>query len=86
MVEEKVVIMNDTGLHARPAANLVKEATKYPCDIRIRKGSKEIDLKSILGLLSLGVGKGDEVTIIVDGRNEKEIIKVLVEYIKNLGN
>jgi phosphotransferase system HPr (HPr) family protein len=86
MVEEKVVIMNDTGLHARPAANLVKEATKYPCDIRIRKGSKEIDLKSILGLLSLGVGKGDEVTIIVDGRNEKEIIKVLVEYIKNLEN
>lgn len=86
MVEEKVVIMNDTGLHARPAANLVKKATKYPCDIRIRKGSKEIDLKSILGLLSLGVGKGDEVTIIVDGRNEKEIIKVLVEYIKNLEN
>ena len=62
MVEAKIVITNETGLHARPAANLVNEAAKYSCDLRIRKGSKEVNLKSMLGLLSLGAGKGDEVT------------------------
>lgn len=86
MIEEKIVIKNETGLHARPAANLVKEASKYPCDLRIRKGSKEVNLKSMLGLLSLGAGKGDEVTIIADGRDEKETIKKLAEFINNLEN
>lgn len=86
MVEAKIVIKNDTGLHARPAANLVKEASKYPCDLKIRKGSKEVNLKSMLGVLSLGAGKGDEVTVIADGRDEKETLKKLVEFIGNLEN
>lgn len=84
MVEAKIVITNETGLHARPAANLVNEAAKYPCDLRIRKGSKEVNLKSMLGLLSLGAGKGDEVTLIADGQDEKEALAKLVEFIGNL--
>ena len=84
MVETTIIIKNETGLHARPAANLVNEAAKYPCDLRIRKGSKEVNLKSMLGLLSLGAGKGDEVTLIADGRDEKETIAKLVEFIDKL--
>lgn len=84
MVEAKIVITNETGLHARPAANLVNEAAKYSCDLRIRKGSKEVNLKSMLGLLSLGAGKGDEVTLIADGQDEKEALAKLVEFIGNL--
>ena len=86
MVEATIIIKNETGLHARPAANLVNEAAKYPCDLRIRKGTKEVNLKSMLGLLSLGAGKGDEVTIIAEGQNEKETIEKLVEFIGNLEN
>lgn len=84
MLEEKVIIKNETGLHARPAANLVKEASAYPCALRIRKGDKEVNLQSMLGVLSLGVAKGDEVTIIADGPDEEKILKKLVEFINCL--
>lgn len=84
MVEEKVIVKNETGLHARPAANLVKEASTYPCTLRIRKGAKEVNLQSMLGVLSLGVAKGDEVTIIADGPNEEVTLKKIVEFISCL--
>jgi phosphotransferase system HPr (HPr) family protein len=84
MVAEKVIIKNETGLHARPASNLVKEASAYPCTLRIRKGDKEVNLQSMLGVLSLGVAKGDEVTIIADGPDEEESLKKIIEFINCL--
>ncbi|HBR30380.1 MAG TPA: HPr family phosphocarrier protein [Firmicutes bacterium] len=84
MVEAKMIIKNETGLHARPAANLVKEASNYPCALRIRKGNREVSLQSILGVLSLGIAKGDEVIIIADGPNEEEILQKVVAFINCL--
>jgi len=84
MIEEKVIIKNETGLHARPAANLVKKASTYPCVLKIKKGDKEANLQSMLGVLSLGVSKGDEVSIIADGQDEEETLKQLVDFINHL--
>jgi phosphocarrier protein HPr len=84
MVEAKVVIKNETGLHARPAAILVNAASGYCCDLKIRKGAKEANLQSMLSLLSLGVCRGEEVTIIATGQDEQKILDKLVELINNL--
>ena len=53
MVEEKVIIKNETGLHARPAADLVKEASAYPCALRIRKGYRNHSYKGNSGVSTL---------------------------------
>lgn len=60
MLEAKIVLKNQTGLHARPASILVTEAGKFKSDIYILKDGREINAKSILGVLSMGARKGDE--------------------------
>ncbi|MDF2941479.1 MAG: Phosphotransferase system, phosphocarrier protein HPr [Herbinix sp.] len=72
MKEISYVITDEIGIHARPAGLLVKAASKYNCDIRIKKGSLENDAKSIIGVMSLGVKKGEEVTLSFSGTDEVE--------------
>jgi phosphocarrier protein HPr len=76
------VIVNTTGLHARPATLVVSQASKFRADVRIQKNEKTVNAKSIMGLLSLGITKNEEVTIIADGEDEIEpldTLKALVE-------
>jgi len=78
----EVVLKNETGLHARPASVFTKEATKYASDVKIVKDATEYNAKSIMGVLSMGAAKGDKLTIIADGQDEKEAaeaLKALVE-------
>ncbi|SFL28215.1 HPr family phosphocarrier protein [Halanaerobium salsuginis] len=83
MVEEKkVVITNKTGLHARPAAQFVQKAGKFDSKIEIIFEEKEVNAKSIMGVMSLGVGKGNEITVRADGEDAQEAIKELVEFIE----
>jgi Phosphotransferase System HPr (HPr) Family len=57
-MEREVTLLNKTGLHARPAALFVQEASKYKCDIKVEKDGKQVNAKSIMGILSLGVSQG----------------------------
>ncbi len=69
----RVRVINEVGLHARPASLLVKEANNYEADIQIRNQTTDSDwqdAKSILGVLSLGVEKGHMVEMVVRGANE----------------
>ena len=75
MREKTVTIKNQTGLHARPAALLVSEAAKYQSVITVWKGEKKANLKSLLGLLSLGICHNDEIKIVTDGADEKEALE-----------
>lgn len=84
MKEAKVVIKNETGLHARPAATVVSEASKFKSNITVKKGEKEINLKSLLGLLSLGVCKNEEIVVKADGQDEEEAVAKLKSIIENL--
>ncbi|BCS33387.1 HPr kinase [Luteitalea sp. TBR-22] len=67
MVTREVVIVNQLGLHARAAARFVRLASQYAATVRVAKGSRELDGKSILGLLLLGAARGTTIVIRTEG-------------------
>ena len=83
MQQETVVITNETGLHARPATLFAQTAARFSSAITIAKGDKKVDAKSILMVLTLGAGKGSEITITADGSDEAEAVAALVDFLKN---
>ena len=82
MISENVFVENRSGLHARPASILVHMATKYACDIRIRKGEKVCSAKSILQVLKMGIAAGTEISVECDGEDEQEALDALITAIK----
>ncbi|SHJ44433.1 phosphocarrier protein [Geosporobacter subterraneus DSM 17957] len=82
MVNQEVIVINKLGLHARPAALFVQTANKFASDIMIEKGTKKINAKSIMGVMSLGVGKGEKIVIQVDGPDESEALSALVHLVE----
>ncbi|HEC34127.1 MAG TPA: HPr family phosphocarrier protein [Chloroflexi bacterium] len=78
-------VINEVGLHARPAAVFVKEAGRFESDIRVRNatmGTDWVDAKSILGVLTLGVEKDHEIELLVEGSDEAEATASLEELIR----
>ncbi|MBW3564131.1 MAG: HPr family phosphocarrier protein [Acidobacteria bacterium] len=75
MIEREIEISNKLGLHARAAAKLVHTAARFASDIKVKKGSEEVDGKSILGVLLLAAAKGSKITISADGSDENEAIE-----------
>ena len=71
LIEKKVVIKNKMGLHARPAAMFVQIANKFDCDIRVRRGSREINGKSIMGILTLAANKDSKILLRAEGPDSK---------------
>lgn len=72
MIKKELTITNETGLHARPASELVKNASSFVSNIQILIADKVADAKSIINILSLGLRKGDVITLTVDGIDEKD--------------
>ena len=70
MKEFKYVVQDELGLHARPAGLLVKEAAKYKSAITLDSGAKKADAKRIMAVMSMGVKKGVEVTVTIEGEDE----------------
>lgn len=85
MESKSFLIIDETGIHARPATILVQTATKFDSDIELEYNSKKVNLKSIMGVMSLGVGKGAEVTIYADGKDEAEAIEAISETLSSEG-
>lgn len=83
MVSKKVTVENETGLHARPASVFVQTALKFKSNLTMDKGGKKANIKSIMGVLSLGVSKGTEVTISAEGIDEEAAVQALVDLIKS---
>ncbi len=80
MIEKKVKIINNAGLHTRPAATIVKIAAKYKCEFFLNKDGMSINGKSIIGVMTLAAEKGSEILLIFDGEDEKEAAKEMVDY------
>jgi len=80
--QQSVEITNRTGLHARPAAKFVQKAGQFDSKINIVFDEKEVNAKSIMGVMSLGVGKGNTILIKADGEDESEAMKELVNFIE----
>lgn len=85
MYTKETVIINKTGLHARPAAEFVGEAKKYASKITIREsgGEKTVNAKSIVTILSLGLSKGKSIEICANGQDEKEAVDSLIALIES---
>ncbi|MGE5632076.1 MAG: HPr family phosphocarrier protein [Caulobacteraceae bacterium] len=82
MKSQKVLVLNETGLHARPASVFVSSAAKFKSDLLIKKGDKQVNAKSVLAVLSLGISKGTEITISAQGPDEEEAVNKLAELIR----
>lgn len=83
MVKQDIVVVNKSGLHARPASNLVKAASKFKSDITILFQEKVINVKSLLNVLSAGIVCGTEITLVCDGEDEQGALKTLTEMIES---
>ncbi|MCL2832329.1 MAG: HPr family phosphocarrier protein [Treponema sp.] len=83
MVEQKIIIKNRAGIHARPAAILVEAAKNFSSSIYFEKNSSRISGKSILGIMSLGAGYGNELNIIISGDDENEALTALIRLFES---
>ncbi|MFC7064075.1 phosphocarrier protein HPr [Halobacillus seohaensis] len=85
MVEKTFKITSSDGVHARPATVLVQNAGKYASDSNLHYKEKAVNLKSIMGIMSLGIPSGAEVKITAEGSDEQEAIEHLATTMKNEG-
>lgn len=83
MLQETLTITNNIGLHARPAALLVKAATAFKSDISLVKDGKEVNARSLLSLMGAAVKQGDTVILRVDGEDEQEALTAIAALIRN---
>lgn len=81
MVRREFTITNKLGIHARPAAQFVKTANRFECEIRVEKDDDEVDGKSILGLMMLAAGHGSVIAVSADGDDAETALTALGELI-----
>ncbi|HHW30749.1 MAG TPA: HPr family phosphocarrier protein [Clostridiaceae bacterium] len=85
MIMKEIKVGIQTGLQSKTAAVFIQKASGFKSSIWIEKEERKANAKSLLGLLSLGIGKGSEVTIIVDGEDEQQALNELEEYLQSDG-
>lgn len=78
-----VVITNPSGLHARPATFFIQKANSYKAKITVEKDERQVNAKSLLGVLSLGIAQGMEITLTADGLDEDLALEGLVSLINS---
>lgn len=83
MIKEKIEIKNSAGLHARPAAQLVKIASKFKSEFHIHMYGYKINGKSILGVMTLAAEQGAEMELEFNGSDEKQAYQAVKELIEN---
>ncbi len=77
-----ITIKSETGLHARPASQLVKKAATFSSHIKIEKEGKEADAKRLLGVMALNVKNGESIKVTVEGSDEKEAVLAIKEILE----
>lgn len=85
MTEKQFTITDEAGIHARPASALVGALGKFKSDITMEYNGKKVNLKSILGVMSLGVSSGSTVTIAANGEDEEQAIESITEVMTSQG-
>ena len=81
MTERVVEIVNKNGLHARPAAEIVKLSSKFNCDITIMRDDLEVNGKSIMGVMMLAAECGSSITIRADGPDAEQAVQALADLV-----
>lgn len=82
-MEKKFIITDEAGVHARPATQLVNAASKFSSELYLEYQGRKVNLKSIMGVMSLGIRQGSNISIIAEGDDAEEALagleKVLVD-------
>lgn len=79
---KKLITINCEGIEARSIAVLVQKASQFSSSVHIEVGTKKINAKSIMGMMSLNVGSGDEITLITEGDDEEAAANEIETYLK----
>ncbi|MEO8844329.1 MAG: HPr family phosphocarrier protein [Kofleriaceae bacterium] len=80
---QKVLVINERGLHARAATKLVQLAAKYPCEVLLDKDGHEVNGKSIMGVLMLVASKGTTLTVKAKGDRAQEAVDEIIKLIND---
>lgn len=82
MKEITVTVIDPVGLHARPATVAVNAASKYKCEVNVAFGGRDVNMKSIMGVMSLGIPTQSQITITCNGDDEDAAITAIEEVLK----
>jgi len=83
VTSQAVTVVNQLGMHARAAAKFVHLATRYEARVKVARDAREIDGKSIMGILLLAAARGSTITISADGRDERGAVDALVALVES---
>jgi phosphocarrier protein len=83
MTSQAVTVVNQLGMHARAAAKFVHLATRYESTVRVARDRREMDGKSIMGILLLAAARGSTITISADGADEGAAVAALVALVRS---
>jgi phosphocarrier protein HPr len=81
MTSQEVTVVNQLGMHARAAAKFVHLATRYEARVKVARDRREIDGKSIMGILLLAAARGSTITISAEGGDEEAAVAALVSLV-----
>ncbi len=84
-MKKSFLITSEYGIHARPATRLVNLAMSFESEVELQSMGKSVNLKSIMGLMSLGIYKGEEVVIIAEGHDAEHALQALSDFIISEG-
>lgn len=85
MAEKTFTVTSESGIHARPATTLVNKAGQFSSDIELEHKGKTVNLKSIMGVMSLGIQQGSEITIKANGNDADNALSTLTDVLKQEG-
>lgn len=83
-MEKNLKVISDNGLHARPATVLVNAVTSFRSDLTIESNGRQANLKSIMGVMSLGIYSGDIIKITANGEDQEKAMARIMEIIQEL--
>lgn len=83
MIVEKAEVVNRLGIHARPAAQIVKAASQYDCSLTLTVDGDSVNAKSIMGVMTLAACKGSIIEVTAEGDDENIAILSIIEIIRN---
>ena len=83
MTSQDVTVVNQLGMHARAAAKFVHLATRYEAHVKVARDQREIDGKSIMGILLLAAARGSTITISAEGQDERDAVDALVALVQS---
>ena len=82
MIKQEITIQIPNGLEARPVALLVQVASQYGSEIYVESDNKKVNAKSIMGMMTLGMGAGEEITVSADGADEAVAMSEIEKYLR----